>query len=426
MFAPYTLTDSLLTYTNNNDDESNNKAYLAKTISANEKATGHIGFYYNNTRDTFDWHKINYTGSGALTVTMNLESPKTDGIEYTYMEIWKDTSASPIYSKYTDDASLVANLTSLTQGYYWVRIRTYYSSKFSSYSLRPTFTQVNVAKIKLVKPVQPTDCSSTNSLKFNCSGSAAPYTIQLYRFGVPYGNPVVTAKTKTFTNLPDGYYYATAYGDGATGTAFGTSTAITLVPAPTNLSTTNITSTRVKFNWTTQECARYYQVQYRADGDTKWITKKTVGNVASYIAKNLTPGTVYEWRVASADTLNGTGNIGAYTESISFTTAASFAANSETDEDVSIVKTNLKSEISVYPNPATSYFLIHIKSNVDKKLNASLIDMNGKTVWVSSLINAASLNGKQVSTSGFAKGIYSLRITDENNSVVTMVKLAIQ
>ena len=74
-FTPYILSDSLFTYTDTADIEPNNQPYLAKTLPANGTVDGHVGFYYNNQRDTTDWWKINYTGSGALTVTAILNQP---------------------------------------------------------------------------------------------------------------------------------------------------------------------------------------------------------------------------------------------------------------------------------------------------------------------------------------------------------------
>ena len=184
-FAPYTLADSLFTYTNANDVEPNNQPYLAKTLLANTVTPGHVGFYYNNQRDTSDWWKINYTGSGALSVALNMESTKLYGYQYTYLQIWKDTSASPIYSDYSQ-TSLTANLTSLAQGYYYVRVIEYYNSQFESYTLTPTFTQVNKAKIVTASYDTAASCSSINTITYKLSKSHSPYTIQLFRFGVKY------------------------------------------------------------------------------------------------------------------------------------------------------------------------------------------------------------------------------------------------
>ncbi|HYK45941.1 MAG TPA: PPC domain-containing protein, partial [Parafilimonas sp.] len=220
-YTPYTLTDTLFTYANAQDAESNARPYLAKTMPANGTSTGHVGFYYNNSRDTVDWWKINYTGTGALTVIANFEPRKVQGTNsLTYMEIWKDTLAAPIYSNNTDHPSLVAQLNSLTQGYYWVRVRCYFASEFQSYSLLDTFTQVNIAAVKATSYDTAASCSNINSVTFSCSGSSAPYTVKLYRYNVLYATKTAKVKNITFDSLPVGSYYAKAWGDGATGNAF--------------------------------------------------------------------------------------------------------------------------------------------------------------------------------------------------------------
>ncbi len=156
------------------------------------------------------------------------------------MQIWKDTLASPIYNNNNNGApSLVASLTGLAQGYYWVRIIPYYYSGFESYTLTPTFIQVNKARITVLSYDSAGSCSSTNTITYKCTKRSFPYTVQLYRFGVAYGSPLTIGKTgkATFSNLPDGAYYATVFGDGATGNAFGKSDTISIMPPPTNTST---------------------------------------------------------------------------------------------------------------------------------------------------------------------------------------------
>ncbi len=426
-FAPYSLRDSLFTYTYTADAEPNAKPYQAKILPANTETPGHVGFYYNNARDSIDWWKINYTGSGALTVTMNLEGNKSSGIQYTWMDIYKDTAASAIYSSYTASSSLVANLSSLAQGYYWVRVHTYYDSKFMAYSLTPAFTQVNKAAIKSTAYNTPGSCDSTNYITFHPTKSSAPYTIQLYRFGTAYGSPVVTNKNVTFNNLPSGSYYAKAYGDGATGNAFGTSKTISIEPTPTGLNTTAIKSTQAKLNWNSVTCAGYFVIHYKIHGTSTWSIKRPGGNVTTYLLKGLTPGTTYDWQVAAADSANGIIATGEFTDSVLFTTSTSLIADEgNSEEDLSINKNNLPSTlVTVAPNPAASYFVIHFNTNAQNKVNASVYNANGKAIWSSGLINANTLNGKQVNARQFAKGVFYLKITSEQGELIGSTKIII-
>ena len=78
-FAPYTLADSLFIYSNANDNEPDNQPHFAKTLPANTVTPGHVGFYYDNQSDTSDWWKINYTGTGSLSVALNMEPTKLSG-----------------------------------------------------------------------------------------------------------------------------------------------------------------------------------------------------------------------------------------------------------------------------------------------------------------------------------------------------------
>lgn len=427
-FAPYTLTDSLITYNNNADQEQNKYASQARAIPANGTIPGHVGFYYNKTRDTTDWHKINYTGLGDLSFTINQETLLSGGTNTLRFAVYKDTSASPIHSSYSSAASRVVNLTSLTQGYYWIKIYAYYNSDFSSYSLSNTFTQVSVATVKATAYDTAGSCATVNSITFKPAKNNPPYTIQLYRFDMAYGIPIVTKKAYTFTNLPPGVYYATAYADGATGTAFGKSKNISIEPVPSGLNTINITSKQARLRWTTVNCADYYTVRYRASNATQWTTKKTTGNENNLLIKNLTPNTKYYWKVATSDSANGITATGAYADSISFTTAASLiAANEEEPDAVSINNEITASVLKTFPNPATSYFVINFRqgNQSGEKVMAQLFDANGKSVWSSGLINAGTLNGRQVNVDRLGKGVFYLKILNGDGSIAGSAKVMI-
>lgn len=137
-FTPYTLADSLITYKYAADPEPNKAPYLAKAVAPNSTETGHVNFYYNLEKDAADWWKLNYTGTG-LQFTLNLEGNKNGTIPYTWFYVYKDTSASPVYSNYFNTPSNGINLSSLSKGQYYIRINTYYSSDFVAYSFSNFF-----------------------------------------------------------------------------------------------------------------------------------------------------------------------------------------------------------------------------------------------------------------------------------------------
>lgn len=421
-FAPYKLEDSLLTY-KPTDAESNAKPYLAKTLLANTANSGHTCFYYNKVRDTLDWWKINYTGTGALSVKLNLETPKVGEATYTWLEVYKDTNATALFSQYTT-SSITASFTKLAQGYYYVRVRTYYSSEFQAYTLNPTFTQKNIAKLQLTGSVNAPDCSSTNKLTLKCSGSKSPYRVQLYRYGVLYRSMVVNNTAAfSFDALPPGVYSVNAYGDGATGIAFTTVNA-TFVPVPATLTVSNIKPTAAKLNWNTQSCVKYYQVQYRKAGTTAWTTKQTKGNTSFLNITGLTAGTRYEWHVAPADSANGTSGLAPYSALSTFTTATSLIAEKMATPSITDEGTN--AAITTYPNPANTQFTIQLSgSNMQGFASLWLRDMNGSIVWSKQQVQVDALKGMQVDVSKFAPGMYMLQIVDGDNEVITVKKIII-
>ncbi|HYK45942.1 MAG TPA: PPC domain-containing protein, partial [Parafilimonas sp.] len=220
-FEPYTLADTLFTYSYAADVEPDDAPYQAKTLPANTSSTGHVNFFYNNSRNNVDWWKINYTGSGDLKLNVIQNTWLIDGSNHYYwFQVYKDTALAPIYSQNFIGASPDINLTSLTQGYYYVKIYSYYSTEHISYSITPTFTQVNVASIKAISYDTAASCSNINSITFSCTKSSAPYTVKLYRYNVLYATKTAKVKNITFDSLPVGSYYAKAWGDGATGNAF--------------------------------------------------------------------------------------------------------------------------------------------------------------------------------------------------------------
>src|SRR5205085_1510182 len=105
-------------------------------ITPNSTTTGHVNFYYNLVKDSLDWRRLNYTGSGNLQFVFNLAPKKINGsIPYTWFYVYRDTLAAPVYSNYFNTASNVINLSSLPKANYYIRVITYYQSDFVTYSI---------------------------------------------------------------------------------------------------------------------------------------------------------------------------------------------------------------------------------------------------------------------------------------------------
>lgn len=70
IFSTYTLADTLVAAAGANDIEPNGTALIPDYLSVNSTTTGHIGYYYNQQRDTLDWYKIIRTGPGTMSFTI--------------------------------------------------------------------------------------------------------------------------------------------------------------------------------------------------------------------------------------------------------------------------------------------------------------------------------------------------------------------
>ncbi len=409
-FAPYTLSDSLKLYNAAADSGENQTPYQGQTLKANLTTGGHVGFYYNGNRDTEDWWKINYTGDGNLSLTLNPEPNIQSGNRaYTYLKIYKDTTKAPIFDQYTNTSELVANLSNLSKGYLWVKVHCFYSTEFSAYTLTPSFTQKDIAQIGLLNAISGSDCAS-GQLQFTLSGSQPPYSVQLYRFGSAYGSPIAVANTGSFnvSNLPPGKYTATAFGDGASGNAYSTSNEGQLLPPPpTGLNALQITNSKATLTWNAVSCANGYYLQYRIKGTTKWTTKTILGNKTNLKLTNLTAATTYEWRVATGTGLSTKNYVLSSFANSEFTTVGNLQ---KSDEQAQLKANPTSVGIKIFPNPAVSQVNIQLSGD-ESIVTLELKDLTGKTIWQSEKMYPTGLASVSVDVSRFKAGIYFLTVS---------------
>ena len=67
----YKLSDTLIVPARTNDVEPNNNFSQADMLPLNDSVTGHVGYYYNNMRDTSDWYKLNLIARGVLKILLD-------------------------------------------------------------------------------------------------------------------------------------------------------------------------------------------------------------------------------------------------------------------------------------------------------------------------------------------------------------------
>lgn len=260
------------------------------------------------------------------------------------------------------------------------------------------------------------NCYPANAISCTMKNNAKAVVVKLYRYGVLLDSALNVTDHTGFTNLPCGDYYATATDENGN---ISFSKEVQIVPTPINTTTTNITSTKAQLNWTGFECPDDYLIEFHIQGNTEWI-KKAPGNVHNFVLDRLLPATTYVWRVASEKRVNGIKATGRFSDSLTFITVA---VAKMPNNALSI--TLNPNQLIVSPNPAKNYFVINFKDQIQEKVNAILYNVNGKAVWNSGLVNASSLNNKTTNTTSLARGVYYLKLIDENGRIISAAKVII-
>ena len=75
-------------------------------------------------------------------------------------------------------------------------------------------------------------------------------------------------------------------------------------------------------------------------------------------------------------------------------------------------------EISVYPNPATSFVNVEVSSEEAQQFNAKVVDMMGKTVYVDQFNHLGGTGMYTIDVNNLAKGVYFLHLSNDNGQSV--------
>lgn len=410
-FSTYTLSNALYTYAYTPDAEPNNFAAQARTMPANGTVNGHINFYYNGLYDQPDWWKINYTGSGALRIKVSeANSLGCNCQKYFSFGIYKDTASTALYYTNYNLNNLTVDLNSLAPAYYYVRITSTNPNEFFTYALTDSFIQTNCAAVTITPAATVGGNCTNSSITYQCNGGHGPYSVQLFRFGVALGAPIISngSGAVTFSALGSGIYYATCYADGASGTCFTQSANSSIAPKPGGVSTTNITSTSAILNWTILPCAKYYSVQYRQQGASAWTKKKTNGNVGNYTVTGLSGGKTYEWKVAMVDTGNKQTVTGKYSKVVTFATPARMG---ETADHPTL------NGVDVYPNPAESNISIRFENTSAGLVTLRLFDVQGQVTMTKTVTAGEGVFTEHLNLAPLSAGVYSLQVILSDGTV---------
>ncbi len=190
----------------------------------------------------------------------------------------------------------------------------------SSYSATQSFTTTSSGGCNAPTNLVSSSITATSAvLSWSAVSGASNYTVQykLSSASIWITLSTVTGTTTTLTGLTASSNYN--WQVKANCSVYSTIASFTTLQSggcaiPTNLTTTNITSTSAQLNWASVGGATTYTVQYKLSTSTVWITLITLPQT-SVLFNGLTPSTTYNWQVKA--------NCSGYSNPVTFTTAGS-------------------------------------------------------------------------------------------------------
>lgn len=438
-FASYLLSTALEPMIKTAEASADN--YYAGTgtlLPANTPQDGHLNFYYNLQRDTHDFWKIGYDGNGNMNLHLDLEQNHFNG-DYPYFtyRLYSDTTAAPILSGLAHNpANSIFSLSGLAVGIYYLQVEQAFSS-FGAYTLTAEYVENCANTVSITSSEQQSGCNGT--ITYDITGGLAPYTVQLYKDGLPSGSPQTTNGTITFSSLGLGTYYARSYSYGGSGSCNNVSSDITfsspVSPTITPGSSTTFcqggsvtlsSSAAASYLWSTgattqsivvNSSGNYSVTTFNAAGCESIVSSETTVTVnplpatptitagtsttfcqGGSVTLTSSPATSYQWSNGStlqAVTVNSSG-----TFSVTVTNANGCSASSA------------GTTVTVNPLPATPVISPGGSTTFCQGGNVTLTSTSGTTyLWNTGATTQA--------ISAIASGSYTVRVTNANGCSAT-------
>src|SRR5664279_3837235 len=209
-FGSYTLSDSLFTTAIANDAEPNGTKGDGIAIPVNGSKTGHVGYYYNNQRDTTDWYKVTTTADGLLRVYLATERGSIYSNNYLDVDVTlydNDGSTSlgsvEVYDGAGNPVTKFITADGLAPGTYYIKVKPRDANYFADYTISDSlFTP------PLANDVEPNGTAAT-AIELPLAGSKTGH------LGYYYNNRRDTTDWYKITTTADGLlrvYLATERG----------------------------------------------------------------------------------------------------------------------------------------------------------------------------------------------------------------------
>jgi len=142
--------------------------------------------------------------------------------------------------------------------------------------------------------------------------------------------------------------------------------------------------------------SQQYEVLYKKQSDSLWVDKKTTDGLCNVIISNLSPATIYDWKVRSwCDTVAGI--VSAFSDAKTFSTGGNNPSNDYF--------------LSVFPNPVSGELTIDCDCHISQVRIINLLGQEMKSLSFSSTDNLQLIN---LSVSDLSNGNYFVEITSDD------------
>lgn len=190
-------------------------------------------------------------------------------------------------------------------------------------------------------------------------------------------------------------------------------------PVP-NISLSTDKKSGAIINWTASPepgVAGYYVYRSTSEfGEYKIRSQMVTGT--SFIDSFGTDNTTY-WYMVRATELKQTPSGTYYNLSLGFTNSGKFQYPYI---DVHVAEINNLEDIKLYPNPAKDYVTLEINSRSETEVHISVIDMQGKVLYINNSTLNTGTNKREITTTDFPAGIYIVNI--RTNTTLHTLKMA--
>jgi trimeric autotransporter adhesin len=256
---------------------------------------------------------LNTTGLTSSSVTFNWAAV-TGATAYTVT--WRATTSASWQTATVTNLSFLANGLLSNTNFEW-KVKSICSATSSSvFSAVKTFKTL-VAPACAIPAGLTTTNITANSAKLNWStvSGATAYIVNYRKVGTSTWltgtTQTISFTTNTLTPNTNYEWKVKTVCSGTTTSDFSPVKTFTTLAAPTcaipaGLTTTNITGTSAKFNWTAVTGAQSYIVSWHIVSNSTWSTATVT--TATHTANGLSAGASYEWKVKTVCSTTSTSN----------------------------------------------------------------------------------------------------------------------